>query len=72
MTQALTALIAAFGVLAVAVAAAQGQAREGLHLGLTFWAAAGLLRLSITVSWTALVAAVAVIAVREMVSRVLH
>lgn len=71
MTQALTELVVAFGLVTVVGSAARGQARVGLHLALTFWTAAGLLRLSMSASWMALAVAAIVIAVRQIVGRAL-
>jgi len=60
-------VLVVIGMLAFAAVTLRGNWKEGVALGLDFWVAAGLLKLSITTTWAAIASAVIIIAVRRAV-----
>jgi hypothetical protein len=60
-------VLVVIGMLAFAAVTLRGNWKEGVALGLEFWVAAGLLKISITTTWAAIAAAVLIITVRRAV-----
>ncbi len=60
-------VLVVIGTLAFAAVTLRGNWKEGVALGLEFWVAAGLLKLSVATTWAAIASAVIIITVRRTV-----
>ncbi len=68
---ALICVVAGLGAGLIALLAV-GDPRLALRTALDLWLAAGLLRLVLPPSWQSLLAAAAIVAIRQLVTRTLH
>ncbi|HKU37937.1 MAG TPA: hypothetical protein VJR89_07315 [Polyangiales bacterium] len=62
-------VVSVFGLAVLVLGTARGLFRPAVHMTLTLWMAAGLMRLSSLQSWQPLVAAAAIVLIRNLVSR---
>ncbi len=60
-------VLVVIGILAFVAVTLRGNWKEGVALGLEFWVAGGLLKLSVSTTWAAIASAVVIITVRRAV-----
>jgi hypothetical protein len=60
-------VLVVIGLLTAAAVTVRGDWKDGVGLGLEFWVAAGLLKLSVATTWMAIASAIIIITVRRAV-----
>lgn len=60
-------VLVVIGLLTAAAVTVRGDWKDGVGLGLEFWVAAGLLKLSVATTWMAIASVVIIITVRRTV-----
>lgn len=60
-------VLVTIGLLTAAAVTVRGDWKDGVALGLEFWVAAGLLKLSVATTWMAIASAIIIITVRRTV-----